>query len=618
MKERFIFIILFNFLNLYSQSDLIWQNYTTENGLPQNSIKDMITDKYGFLWIATENGITRFDGSQFVTSGEQYNKKRFRNFGGNIEKDSIFNVDEQGNTTLLISKRLLQEKVWYTKFLKTTTTFNGLTYRLYDKNDVIHPRMDTDLIFINVGKYVYFIGKNLIITYDPATATQNKIKAPFNMKLWKNIFMHNNNLFVSVSGQKKILKIDSGQSSQVECSSLYTDPESIIYWSQGNQKVYIINKDVIYKSTYKNGKLEAEKITIIPNLIKNFKVFTIKSMVYNEKNQQLFLGSSSKGLFVITLPQFSSPVTETAFDSNVFYSTLPFNSSSVMTPQGNIYDSISQIINPFRPDIKDMYHDYKKYSLATNKTKDIFFIKNSLLYKRLKKYDYNKSVKVPVHEEIDLIFNKDEQIFIVYIKNNKYYLAKYDDELQKITPLFYFNYPIHDVKKYNEEQLLIAGSNGLYIGNSAKKEIKRILSYQCKRIVQTSDHNIWILTKNHGFYLLKKNRVIRMPVDENSYLLDPHTILEDHMQNLWISTNNGLFKVKIKNLLQFSHHLDKSVGYYRYTNQDGLPTNEFNGGGNPNGNILNNGQMVLPSMNGLVFFRPDKVKSFYLKSTDLF
>lgn len=28
--------------------------YNTDNGLPQNSIKDIIKDKYGFIWLATE------------------------------------------------------------------------------------------------------------------------------------------------------------------------------------------------------------------------------------------------------------------------------------------------------------------------------------------------------------------------------------------------------------------------------------------------------------------------------------------------------------------------------------------------------------------------------------
>ena len=33
------------------------QNYTDENGLPQNSVKSIATDNAGFVWLATENGL---------------------------------------------------------------------------------------------------------------------------------------------------------------------------------------------------------------------------------------------------------------------------------------------------------------------------------------------------------------------------------------------------------------------------------------------------------------------------------------------------------------------------------------------------------------------------------
>lgn len=40
-------------------------NYTTENGLLSNTIYESIQDKNGFIWFATELGISRFDGKQF-------------------------------------------------------------------------------------------------------------------------------------------------------------------------------------------------------------------------------------------------------------------------------------------------------------------------------------------------------------------------------------------------------------------------------------------------------------------------------------------------------------------------------------------------------------------------
>jgi signal transduction histidine kinase/ligand-binding sensor domain-containing protein len=40
--------------------------WTTENGLPQNSINDIAQTRDGFLWLATYGGLVRFDGTRFV------------------------------------------------------------------------------------------------------------------------------------------------------------------------------------------------------------------------------------------------------------------------------------------------------------------------------------------------------------------------------------------------------------------------------------------------------------------------------------------------------------------------------------------------------------------------
>ena len=40
--------------------------YTVENGLAHNRIKHIVQDSRGFLWFCTADGLSRFDGSQFV------------------------------------------------------------------------------------------------------------------------------------------------------------------------------------------------------------------------------------------------------------------------------------------------------------------------------------------------------------------------------------------------------------------------------------------------------------------------------------------------------------------------------------------------------------------------
>ncbi len=63
-----IFIILFTFLNicLYSQPEKInFSKLSNLDGLSQNSGKCIIQDKRGFIWIATELGLNRYDGYNF-------------------------------------------------------------------------------------------------------------------------------------------------------------------------------------------------------------------------------------------------------------------------------------------------------------------------------------------------------------------------------------------------------------------------------------------------------------------------------------------------------------------------------------------------------------------------
>ena len=43
-----------------------YTHYTVEDGLPSTFISGITEDKHGFLWIATGNGITRYDGNHFT------------------------------------------------------------------------------------------------------------------------------------------------------------------------------------------------------------------------------------------------------------------------------------------------------------------------------------------------------------------------------------------------------------------------------------------------------------------------------------------------------------------------------------------------------------------------
>lgn len=43
-----------------------WRHYTANEGLPGNEVYDLLCDKQGYMWFATEQGICRFNGYEFI------------------------------------------------------------------------------------------------------------------------------------------------------------------------------------------------------------------------------------------------------------------------------------------------------------------------------------------------------------------------------------------------------------------------------------------------------------------------------------------------------------------------------------------------------------------------
>ena len=64
MDIIFIFLSLLYYNKLLSQTTQML-SYTTRDGLPSNSVYKTVLDNQGYLWIATENGLAKFDGRIF-------------------------------------------------------------------------------------------------------------------------------------------------------------------------------------------------------------------------------------------------------------------------------------------------------------------------------------------------------------------------------------------------------------------------------------------------------------------------------------------------------------------------------------------------------------------------
>src|ERR1700743_1525142 len=104
------FWLLISCIFLSAQSGYHIQHYTTDNGLPSNGIKGLQWDgRTGFLWIATEAGIVRYNGSDFrvfnkQTSPQLYSERML--FLIKTRDGRIYTSDETGDIFFVLQNRL--------------------------------------------------------------------------------------------------------------------------------------------------------------------------------------------------------------------------------------------------------------------------------------------------------------------------------------------------------------------------------------------------------------------------------------------------------------------------------------------------------------------------------
>src|ERR1035437_9978384 len=99
-------ICIFFYINCVSQNP-VYKKYTVDDGLPSNEIYQIMQDTKGYIWLATNKGASRFDGS------------RFENF--TIENGL------PDNEVLIVSQDK-QERIWFKSFTGPLSYYDGIIH----------------------------------------------------------------------------------------------------------------------------------------------------------------------------------------------------------------------------------------------------------------------------------------------------------------------------------------------------------------------------------------------------------------------------------------------------------------------------------------------------------
>ncbi|OJX55189.1 MAG: hypothetical protein BGO88_03535 [Flavobacterium sp. 38-13] len=594
-----LFAVFFSISTLFSQQenreyDIIWHS-ADDNSLPQNSVKSIIQDKYGFLWLSTENGLVRYDGSKFkvfnIENLKGLGTNRISYFRGTVSTDSIYALSDftdliliKNNRPSVIPKHKIPES-----FRLTNHLHKG-------KRVYVHKIYKTD--------NSYFSLENGTL----AAYTKN------NKKLWEieyeydpdntEFFLLNNTLYSHKNG--KFVRFENGKIFLTAIEGLPATGFTV-FPNTVAQQTFITFNNTVYLLEKNQDKL------ILKVLLKDFNISknNIISYYYDVPNDILYLGSSTDGLLIVKKKKFNSIIGNNK--NGVYYAQIPHGNDSFLSTTGEIFSSSGVQKQRFFTKEND------NYILLKDRNGDLWTKQDNRIYRLNKSTNFTTSDTWFFEDRVILLFETLKGEILAGTATNGAPAGKLfrleDTGLSKPSFKLYMVVPFHPTYMLQiEDNILWTGSHlgfhKIYFQEKKVENIKKISNTYVRSIYIENPNEIWVTTYEKGFFLYNPytKKTTHFPIDKNRYLLSSHCIIEDQNGYLWISTNKGLFQASKKNLLNYSKGKTDNVYYQYYDKSDGFYTNEFNGGCQPCGLKLGNNALTFPSMRGNVLFFPEKIK----------
>jgi|GEM_PF-3274069 len=591
MSNKITYLVLFVcFTQLIFSQEFVDQWYN-EKDLPQNSVKSIAKDSLGFVWLATESGLARFDGKNFKIfadldslSTNRFNffyKREDSLFARTIYQEDVLITNNQIQKTerrkiskieLPIKHELISEKIGHVLELNQTTSY-------------ILPKSEKQL----------FLKHNEL---ERSFSFKNEISSVINFKDQIYIITKRNFFKINLN-EAKLTKINLRNSLNTEEKELNKDKKINFIFDFNQKSIYLnLNKEVYHYC------IKKDELTIIHNHL-NFTEKNIISAYYDTTEKTAYFGSGYKGFLVSRPNLFTIYKAETPYYvQNLIYAFDVINDGSILTSRGLMFD---------KQEVKNLSYISGLSSMSMEKIDDFKYAQ--ILSDQIVIIDYKakgeKQKLIKFEEDLGVLhYDKEKQL--LYFSTKKFVsetnidLYSYNFNTEEISKITSTNHNLNIIDYYDEDKLYVGTENGAYILDLTTDELELIngTSNLNVRNINFQNNYAWISTYNKGLLLKKGGFIHEFPVIVEKVSKSVHHAIEDDFGYLWISTNNGLLRAKVDNLLNES---SEEIHFFNYfgTN-DGLLTNEFNGGCKPCAIKLESGKILFPSLNGLVEINPEE------------
>ncbi|MCH2229767.1 MAG: histidine kinase [Crocinitomicaceae bacterium] len=597
-------------LEVFSKDYSIFQ-WTTENGLSQNNIKEIIEGPNGYLWLATFNGLIRFDGYEFKIFNEGNTPEMNSSVILSIVKDKNEQIWFSTTTEIiqLNNHELIQHELLSPGFNKlnilngdlyVTTPDKLFKYDNKQSSFIYEIVLNNGVNLFDVDDEIYFHqnGK-IMLLQDGKAKTLAKISRP--CRLFGDIF---------ISKSDSTLKFHQVNSKTNRVISINELPllrdaindddnlEMIKYSPYGDLHAIITDEKIILSSS-KKILLELSNSSYSAKSIKD---------VHFSDNGMIWVGTSDQGLILLYPKKFKSLLSEfpeisqagnfiyEAPDATI-WTDLFCGSMMQINPKNNQTKIINtNTICPWgmlidqnkKTWIIDVHNGLYHYDSTLHKvpgkilaTTNVFYS----IYETKKGHKYigtNTGIYKVVNDSIQFISNTAglEHVYVFY-----------EDRQDNL--LFCSKSGLGFLEE-NDDFVIIDKGSGLPTND-------------VRSVYQDANLNYWIGTSMHGLYLYDNQNFYALPYYDKRLGQDVLCIIEDDLGNLWMNSNNGIYRANRSELINYAYSPTHTFSTMRFTSADGLHSSEGNSRTQNKAFMGNDGNLWFSMITGPVYINPKEI-----------
>lgn len=649
LRLRTAIIVLFISFTSHAQMARL---YTSESGLANSHTHDIFQDSKGFIWISTENGLSRFDGIKFTTFN--YDRNNPNSLASNVTR-TVFE-DSKGRYWIGTSAGLQRFDTDYNSFTK----INLEDWSVPESDQ--HIMSITEMIYEGSSRIVVGTSGHGIYVIDSETLNieheiQNSINKLHPSEFISMLFKDSKDrLWISSdSGGLTVIDISTGEplkdiwGPRTRRVARDTFSSFIEDESTGNIIIGTTNSGVVIFDEAE-GKIRRTKRTpaeyyhimaMIPNKIapnygshtylvgienEGLKIFdaeteeirdisfpnvsfdTSKWKVHDlmEDNQgNVWVGAIQSGVMVIPKSMFGFEQVELGdkmcitsviedHDRECLWIGTDGNGVYKVDRKGNVSKFSMENSALSNNSIMSLALDERGCLWVATYLGGLYSYTESTGFRPFKDSHALRSEKIYC-----LAYSPDQDLLYIGTHGNGFFMADPKDE--------------KTLKSWNDDEnkwissLYLDSSGLLWVGTyngpmAYDSKVDKLINYnldaeksiRVNAFYESRDGNIWIGTGEGLVCMERSNKSRTLYTEEDGLACNSVTdILEDDNGNLWISTLNGLSQLNLKT--------NKFKNFYQH---DGLQENEFNSRA---AYKAHDGKLYFGGIKGLTSFYPNKV-----------